>query len=183
MISTRALWTAGLWVAFGAASQASAQTFPVVTGTTEIQIGVSGITLPRDSGGLWSLNPELRIGFFLQPGFELQAEGNFRAWPGGAVSGRSYGGGGNLVWYPNLGPQSRNLYLLGGASGVLSEPPGQDEDTELDVTGRGGVGYKAPIAFPWLAGAHLSVEYRGEVIVTRDRAFVSGAAIGISFFR
>jgi hypothetical protein len=182
MISTRPLVVALAWLVLADARAACAQTFPVVPGTTEIQVGVTAISIREDEGGLWSLNPQLRIGFFLQPGFEFQAEGNFRAWPGGAVGGKSYGGGGNLLWYPNLAPTSRNMYLLAGAGGSYFDPPGLKE-SEFDVALRGGLGYKAPIHLPFLGSAHLTAEYRGEYLLTDPTDFVSGAALGFSFFR
>lgn len=182
MVSTRTLLVALAWVVLADARAASAQTFPVVPGTTEIQIGATGLSIREDAGGLWSFNPELRVGFFLQPGFEFQAEGNFRVWPGGAVGGRSYGGGGNLLWYPSLAPKSRNMYLLGGAGGSYNDPPGT-ADSEFDVAIRGGLGYKAPLGIGLLGSAHLTAEYRGEYLLTDPADFVSGAAIGISFFR
>jgi hypothetical protein len=162
---------------------ASAQTFPVVAGTMEVQVGAAGIVLPENTNGMVSAQPELRLGYFVSEGLQLQIVGDARVWPLGMVAPANYGVGAQFLWFPNLGPQNRNLYLLAGAGGAYSDPP--RDDSQFDPLARVGLGVKVPLAgvgLGFLQRAHLTVEYRGELLFQDETDFVSGAAVGFSFF-
>ena len=65
---------------------AACQTVPVDPGTFEFQLGVASITLPEESDGMYSAEPELRVGWFLRQTLEVMVQGNIRAWPLGATA-------------------------------------------------------------------------------------------------
>lgn len=164
------------------ASAALAQTFPVVRGTTEFQVGAAGVMMPEDSNGMVSYQPEVRFGYFIGEGLQVQFAGDMRVWPLGTIGPARYGGTVSLLWFPNLGPQNRNLYLLGGAGGAYRDPPGPHADGEFDPSLRGGLGIKVPLGgFAFLQGSHLTMEYRGELLLQDETEFVSGVGIGLSF--
>jgi hypothetical protein len=155
---------------------------PIEAGTWEIQAGLAGIVLPEDIEGTYSLQPEVRFGYFIADAIELQAQGDVRVWPLGSVAPNSYGVGGSVLWFPSI-QEERNLYLLGGVGGAYTDPPGSAEDSSFDPLGRVGFGFKVPITgLGFLDGSYLNLEYRGEMAFVDDPDFVSGAAIGLSFF-
>ncbi len=157
---------------------------PIEAGTWEIQAGLAGIVLPEDIQGTYSLQPEARLGFFIVDAIELQAQVDVRVWPLGSVAPNSYGFGGSVLWFPSI-QEERNLYLLGGVGGAYTDPPGSVEDSSFDPLGRAGFGFKVPITgtgLGFLDGSYLNLEYRGEMVFVDDPDFVSGAAIGLSFF-
>ncbi len=180
---------------------AHAQTFPVVKGTQELQIGFSMMSMPEIVSVTWSAHPELRWGIFLGEGFEAQLTADMRVWPLGIAAPRSYGGGLNLLWFPNLGQGHRNLYLLLGGGGAWTDPAEPTIDASLDPAGRVGLGAKVSLeqlGLPFLVGWHLTTEYRGEfVYLNEDSAdypglpesastgldFVSGVTVGVSILR
>jgi hypothetical protein len=181
-----------------AARPAEAQSFPVVGGTQELQIGVSMVSLPEITNGSWSAQPEVRWGLFLADGLELQVGLDTRVWPLGSQAPKSYGGGVSMLWFPDLGTVDRNFYLLAGAAGMWSDPPQAAFHASFDPVGRGGMGLKVPLdnlGLGFLAGKHLTVEYRldfvllnedeedyavlGDVATNYD--FLSGLAVGVSF--
>ncbi len=156
-------------------------TVPIEEGTWEFQVGLAGIVLPEEVHGTYSLQPEARVGLFLGDALEIQGQAEVRVWPLGDVAPNYYGLGGNLLWYPEI-QNDRSLYFLGGAAGSWNDPPGEDEGG-FDPLGRLGLGFKVPISGPgFLDNAFLSLEYRGEFIFAESTDFVSGAAIGLSFF-
>jgi hypothetical protein len=156
---------------------------PIAPGTWEFQAGIAGIVLPEDIPGTYSLQPEARIGYFIREGIELQAQGDVRVWPLGSVAPNHYGVGGSVLWFPPI-QEERSLYLLGGMGGAYSDPPGSEEESSFDPLARAGFGFKVPISgLGPLDGSYLNLEYRGEMAFTDDPDFVSGAAIGLSFFR
>jgi hypothetical protein len=168
-------------VAFGLAPRAAAQTFPVVRGAIEFEAGIAGIVLPEDSAGTFSAQPTGRIGYFVAEGFEAQVEGSVRVWPLGSVAAHSVSASGNLLWYPSLGPKSRNLYLLGGAGMASTSPP--EEDTTWDPLARGGIGYKVPLSGKFVNVLHFTAEFRGEYLLKDPADFVAGALLSLSYFR
>jgi hypothetical protein len=157
-----------------------------VPGALEIQAGVAAVVLPEDSRGTHTIEPLGRIGYFLAEGIELEVEVSTRVWPLGAIAPKSIAVGGALSWYPNLGPQNRNVFLSGGV-GVLSEdPPGVKEGTTWDGFARGAFGFKVPlegVGLGLLDALHLSIEFREEALFQESTDFVSGAVIGFSYFR
>lgn len=166
------------------ASATLAQTFPVVRGTTELQVGGVGVVMPEDSGGMVSLQPEVRFGYFIGEGLQVQLAGDVRVWPLGLVAPARYGGAVSLLWFPNLGPQNRDLYLLAGAGGAYTDPPGSRAEGEFDPLLRVGLGIKVPLgAFLLLERAHLTMEYRGDLVLQDETDFLSGIGIGLSFIR
>jgi hypothetical protein len=183
MISRWAVVIAGVVLAPLAAR---AQTFPVTPGTIEVQAGMAGVVLPEASDGTYSAQPEFRVGYFLAPALQLQLVVHSRLWPLGAVAARNHGVVAHAVWFPNLGPQNRNLYLMAGAGGARNvPPPATGLDVSFDPLLRGGVGYKIPlqdVGLGFLSSTHLTVEYRAEYWLQDEAAFVSGAAFGFSYF-
>lgn len=164
-----------------AASSASAD-IPVGVGSKEIQIGVAGIVLPENSLGTYSLQPEVRVGWFIREAVEVVLQGDVRVWPLGEKAANSYGAGVALAFFPKLN-ETHNLYLLGGVGGAYADPPGA-VDAGFDPLVRAGFGFKVPVAgLPLLPGAYLNVEYRGEFVLADENDFVSGAALGLSFFK
>lgn len=162
----------------------AAQTFPVDSGTLEIQVGVAGIVLPEESDGLFSAQPELRVGWFVRDRIEFQVQGDVRIWPLGDTAARSYGGSGNLLWYPKLAGDRHDLYFLGGAGGAYSDPPDPALSSGFDPLVRGGIGLKVPLAglSDALRSLFFNAEYRGELVLQDETAFVSGISIGVSRF-
>src|SRR5262245_51320053 len=69
--------------------EAAAPEAPSAPRTLEIQLGVAGVTLPEESNGLCSAEPELRLGWFIRPNVEFQAQGDIRAWPLGNIAAKS----------------------------------------------------------------------------------------------
>jgi hypothetical protein len=166
------------------AGAAFAQTFPVVRGTTELQVGGVGVVMPEDSGGMISLEPEVRFGYFIGEGLQVQLAGDVRVWPLGVVAPANYSGAVSVLWFPNLGPQSRDMYLLVGAGGAYSDPPGPQAEGEFDPLFRFGLGVKVPLgSFLLLERAHLTMEYRGDVAFQDETDFLSGIGMGLSFVR
>ena len=162
----------------------SAQTFPVVAGTMEIQLGAAGVILPENTNGMVSAQPELRVGFFVSEGLQLQFVGDARVWPLGTIAPPSYGASAQFLWFPNLGPQNRNLYVLGGMGGAYSDP--LVGDSAFDPLARAGLGFKVPLGdfgLGFVTRSHLTVEYRAEMIFQDETDLVSGVAVGISLFR
>ncbi len=186
---------AGAWLPGG---NAGAQTFPVVGGTQEVQIGFSVVTLPEITGGTWSAQPELRWGLFIADGLEIQVTADARAYPLGTTAPKSYGGGVNVLWFPVLGDRDRNFYLLAGGGGAYSDPSSPAIDASFDPAGRIGLGVKVPLdamGLGFLMGRHLGAEYRGDFVFLNEDAddypyeedfatsleYVSGFTIGVSF--
>ena len=56
-------------------------------------------------------------------GIEAQFTADGRVWPLGAKAPRSYGGGLNILWFPNIAQGKRNLYFLVGGGGAWVDPP------------------------------------------------------------
>jgi hypothetical protein len=163
-----------------------AQTFPVVAGTLEFQGGMAAVALPEENVGSISAQPELRIGYFFMEGVEAQVVGDGRVWPLGNTAPSFYGVTGNVLWFPNLGPRSRNLYFLGGGGGVLVDPPSPTVDSSIDPLLRAGMGIKislAEIGWTFLHPFHLTVEFREEVLFGDETDFLSGVSFGLSSFR
>ncbi len=168
------------------AERAEAQTFPVVVGTLEFQGGFTAITVPEASNALIGTQPEVRVGYFIREGVQLQAMLDTRVWPLGDVGATSHGITANLLWFPNLGPRSRNLYLLVGAGGAIVDPPGALDSSGFDALVRGGVGAKVSLedlTISWLTPLHLTVEFRTEYLLADESDIVSGVALGFSWFR
>jgi hypothetical protein len=191
-------------VALGSAlvpGTAPAQTFPVTKGSQEIQVGFSAISLPEFVGGSISAQPELRYGRFVGEGLEVQLGAETRVWPLGTQAPKLYGGSLSVLWYPNLGPRNRNLYLLVGGGGSWNDPPQVTRDASFDPAVRAGMGVKVSLenlGLAFASGWHLTVEYREELVlynedegayaglgtdVSTDRDLLSGLAIGVSLFR
>lgn len=181
----RSVLAALLGVALLLPAGALAQTFPVVRGSTEVEFGFAGIVLPESEDGTYSAQPELRFGYFLAEGLELQLGLHGRIWPLGAVASKNYGVAGHVRWYPNLGPGNRNLYLLGGAGAARNDPPPRiPEEASVDPFARGGLGYKIPLrdlGIGFLSGAHLATEYRLEYVLRGDNDLVSGGLLALSY--
>jgi hypothetical protein len=165
---------------------ASAQTFPMASGTLEVQFGLAAIVLPEGSDGAYSAQPELRVGLFLMPGLELQVQGDARLWPLGSVAAKSYGASAHLLWFPALSPENRNFYLMAGGGGALSDPPARTGlDSGFDPLLRGGLGYKVPVSgldFGFLKRPHLTVEGRLEALFQDETDLVSGGSVALSYF-
>lgn len=165
---------------------ASAQTFPVVAGTMEIGVGVSAVALPERITGSISAQPEVRVGFFLAEGLMLQVVGDARVWPLGNTAPSTYGVAGNLLWFPNLGPRSRNLYLMAGGGGNFVDSPNPADDSSIDPLLRGGVGVKVPleeIGLGFLHPYHFTVEFREEVVTGDETDFLSAVSFALSRIR
>ncbi|MGQ0722641.1 MAG: hypothetical protein ACT4PE_13880 [Candidatus Eiseniibacteriota bacterium] len=165
---------------------ASAQTFPMTSGTLEVQFGLGAVMLPEGSDGTYSAQPELRLGLFLMPGFELQVQGDARLWPLGSVAAKSYGASAQVLWFPRLSPENRNFYLMAGGGGALNDPPARTGlDSGFDPLLRGGLGYKVPLTgldFAFLKQSHLTIEGRLEALFQDETDLVSGGAIALSYF-
>ncbi len=165
-----------------AATGASAAGVPITPGTMELQAGIAAIILPESVDGTFSAQPEVRFGYFLREAVELQVIGDVRVWPLGAKAPHSYGIGGVLLWFPRV-HEDRNFYLLAGAGGAYTDPPGT-EGSSFDPLGRAGFGFKVPMeGFGFLPSAFMTIEYRAELSFADETDFVSGAALGISMFR
>jgi hypothetical protein len=165
---------------------AFAQTFPVVPGTLEIGAGMAAVALPEATTGSISAQPEVRVGYFFAEGMMLQVVADTRVWPLGIVAPTSYGIAGNVLWFPNLGPQNRNLYLMAGAGGALVDPPGPAKGSSVDPMIRGGLGVKvslADVGLHFLRPFHLTVEFREEYVHSDENDFLAGLAFGLSAFR
>jgi hypothetical protein len=162
----------------GAAIPAPAPATPVAGGL-EVRVGVAGIVLPEASGGSFSAQPEIRVGWFLADRLELQAEGSARVWPLGSVAPHSIGTVFNVLWFPPLGAGRRDLYLLAGGGGAYADPP--VGDAAFDPLLRGGLGVTAPMAglVPAWTSISFAVEYRGELVLADDADFVSGVSLGL----
>lgn len=145
-----------------------------------LRVGIAGIVLPEASGGTFSAQPELRIGWFTGVDMAVQVEASARVWPLGGVSAKSYGVAGNILWFPPLAGEQRDFYLLGGGGSYYSDPV--LGDSSFDPVVRGGVGMLASLAslIPSAASVRLAVEYRGELLLADDTDFVSGIALGLS---
>ena len=145
-----------------------------------MRFGIAGIVLPEASGGTFSAQPELRLGWFPQAHIAIQIEGSARVWPLGPVAAHSFGLAGNLLWFPPISAGRRELYLLAGGGGYYTDPPlgGSSFDPAL----RAGVGVMAPMGglVHSLSALRLSMEYRGEYLFADQTDFVSGIAIGFS---
>ncbi|GJM43885.1 MAG: hypothetical protein DHS20C21_07270 [Gemmatimonadota bacterium] len=169
------------------ASSGLAQSFPVVSGTMEFQFGLTGMALPENSGGgSLSAQPELRVGRFVAEGVELQLVGDARVWPLGVTAPSSYGVSANLLWFPNLGPTSRNLYLLVGGGGALVDPPSAAVGSSFDPLGRVGVGVKVPLSelsVSWTKSLFFTVEFREEYVAADESDYLSGISFSVSQFR
>jgi hypothetical protein len=175
-----------LLVVLPLAGTAAAQSLPLVKGAVEIQAGIGATLMPEDEEGFVSVQPELRVGWFLGDGLMIQAMGDSRVWPLGTVGSSSYGVTGNLLWFPNLGPGNRNFYLLGGAGGTLQDPPGPAEGSSFDTLLRAGIGAKAPMAgvgVGWLDVSYFTMEFRTDLVIQDETNFVSGISMGLSWFR
>lgn len=160
----------------------AAATLPISPGTKELQIGVAGIVLPENVNGTFSAQIEARVGLFLKEALEAQVAGDVRLWPLGDKAPDSYGIGVNFLWYPKL-YEDRNLYVLAGAGGALTDPPGPD-DGGFDPLMRAGFGFKVPVSkFVFIPASFLTIEYRGEMLFADDSDFVSGAGLALSFFK
>lgn len=165
---------------------ASAQTFPVVAGTMEFGVGASAVALPEEISGSISAQPELRLGYFLAEGLMLQVVGDARVWPLGTVAPSTYGVAGSLLWFPNLGPRSRNMYLLAGGGGNFVDPPQPSEDSSIDPLLRAGVGVKVPLnglGLSFLHPYHFTAEFREEIAVGDETDFLSGVSFALSRIR
>ncbi|MBZ0267087.1 hypothetical protein K8I85_02940 [bacterium] len=165
---------------------ASAQTFPVVAGTMEIGAGISAVALPEQTTGSISAQPEVRVGYFLAEGLMLQVTADTRVWPLGTAAPSTYGVAGNLLWFPNLGPRSRNMYLMAGGGGNFVDPPSPTVDSSLDPLLRIGVGVKVPmeeIGLNFLHPYHFTVEFREEMAVGDETDFLSGLSFTLSRIR
>jgi len=186
MTSIRPTLAAVLLAALASTALAQESTPPAEEAAPEIarglvfRVGVAGIVLPEASNGTFSAQPEVRFGWFLQQRVAIQIEGSARVWPLGGVAARSYGLAGNVLWFPPLGREGRELYLLAGGGGAYTDPA--VGDTSFDPAIRGGIGVLAPLAglVPSLAGLRLAVEYRGELVRADETDFVSGISIGVS---
>ncbi|HET9886640.1 MAG TPA: hypothetical protein VFR10_03940, partial [bacterium] len=102
--------------------------------------------------------------------------------------------GASLLWFPQIG-NHRNMYMLAGAGGAITDPPGEPDGGFKPLV-RAGVGFKVPMSgLKFLGDAYLTMEYRGEMVFIDDPEFfeddtiedgsnfVSGAAIGLSYFK
>ena len=163
-----------------AADTSDAEVLAVAPEGLVLRFGVAGIVLPEESGGTFSAQPELRLGWFPQAHLAVQVEGSARVWPLGAVASHSFGLAGNVLWFPPLSEGRRELYLLAGAGGYYTDPP--VGDATFDPAVRGGVGVMAPLGglAKSLSALRLSVEYRGEYLLADKTDFVSGIALGFS---
>jgi hypothetical protein len=173
---------------------ASAQSFPVTPGTLEFQLGIAGIVLPEDQNGTFSAQPEVRAGYFVLEGLQLQAEANARVWPLGNQAPKSYGLGAHVLWFPRPFP-SRSVYALGGlAVSYLDYADRYQIESGVVPSVRVGGGIKVSLAkgfVRFMRSGHFTVEYRGEwirlnedmVVSGRQVDFVSGIALGYSIFR
>lgn len=165
---------------------ASAQTFPVVAGTMEFGAGATALALPEEITGSISAQPELRVGYFLAEGLMLQVVGDARVWPLGTVAPSTYGVAGSILWFPNLGPRSRNMYLTAGGGGNFVSPPNPSDDSSVDPLLRIGMGVKVPmeeIGLNFLHPYHFTVEFREEIAVGDETDFLSGISFGFSRIR
>jgi hypothetical protein len=170
----------------GLAGVARAQSFPVVAGTLEFQGGMAAVSLPEQNFGSVSAQPELRIGYFFSEGMMAQLVADTRVWPLGTAAPSFWGVSGNVLWFPNLGPRSRNLYLLAGGGGALVDPPAAAEGSSFDPLLRGGLGIKVSlveVGLTFLQQLHLTVEFREEMVVGDETDLLSGVAVGLSSFR
>jgi len=167
---------------------------PIDPGTIEMQFGAAGIVLPENFRGTFSAQPEARIGYFISKGLEIQAQGEVRVWPLGGQAPDHYGIGVSALYFPAL-REEQNFYLLGGLGGALIDPPGELEGG-FKPFARAGVGFKVSMAgLKFLGSGFLNMEYRFEKLFVDDAelfddptlesgsSVVSGAAIGLSFFR
>jgi hypothetical protein len=166
----------------------------VPPGTWEFQGGFSGIVLPEAFNGTWSAQIEGRAGYFIKEALEIQGMINWRVWPLGGKAPHYYDFGVSALWFPKIG-DIRNMYLLGGAGGAVTDPPHEPEGGFKPLI-RAGVGFKVPMrGLEFLGNAYLTMEYRAEMVFIDDPEFfedptiedgsdfVSGAAIGISYFK
>jgi len=168
------------------ATPLAAQTFPVVRGTLEVGAAMAAVALPEHTGGSISAQPELRVGYFIAEGMMVQVVGDTRVWPLGTQAPKWYGVAGQLLYFPNLGPRSRNLYLMAGAGGALVDPPNPAEDSSMDPLIRGGVGVKislVEVGLRFLQGLHFTAEFREEYVRSDENDFLSGLSFGLSTFR
>ncbi|HMB71100.1 MAG TPA: hypothetical protein VKU85_17445 [bacterium] len=164
---------------------AQAQPAPVAAGTLEIQGGIGAIGLPEGTDGTYSAQPELRVGFFLSEGIELQAAGSIRMWPLGTVAPHNASAAAHLLWYPSLGPGHRNLYLLAGGGIARNDPPGFLIERTFDPLARIGFGFKIPLAALGLgamSAGWFTTEFRSEVLFEEFTSPVAGIAVGYSYF-
>ena len=165
---------------------ALAQTFPVVPGTLEIQGGVSAVSLPEETVGSVSAQPEARLGYFVAEGVMVQLAADARVWPLGNTAPSLYGLAANVLWFPNLGPRNRNVYLMAGGGGVLLDPPGAVVDSSIDPLLRGGLGFKVPmeeVGMSLLKSLHFTVEFRGDYVLADENSFLSGVTFAFSRIR
>jgi len=142
--------------------------FSVAKGSQDLQFGFSMVSLPEIVKGAWSAQPEIRYGVFLSDGLQLQITAETRVWPLGKEAPKSYGGGVNLLWFPDLGTASRNFYLLVGGGGAYEDPPQQTLDASFDPMVRGGVGARVPLrdlGIPFMASWYLSTEFAVKAVL------------------
>lgn len=167
---------------------------PITKGVWEYQGGASGIVLPESFNGTWSLQLEGRVGYFIGEGWELQGMINGRVWPLGSKAPKYVDLGGSVLYFPEIGGK-RNMYVLGGAGVAKTDPNGPPEGGFKPLI-RAGFGFKVPMSgLKFLGNAFLTMEYRGEMVFIDDAEFfedptiedgsdfVSGAAIGLSWFQ
>ena len=167
---------------------------PVTAGTWEFQGGFSGIVLPESFNGTWSAQIEGRTGYFIMEAVELQGMINVRVWPLGSKAPHYTDFGASVLWFPKIG-ENQNMYLMGGAGGATTNPPGEPEGGFKPLI-RAGFGFKVPMSgLKFLGDAYLTMEYRAEMVFIDDTEFfedptiedgsdfVSGAAIGLSWFK
>ncbi|MAF26945.1 MAG: hypothetical protein QF819_07575 [Gemmatimonadota bacterium] len=160
---------------------AGAQTIPVVASTTEYGIGMAALTLPEEVRGPHSLRMDVRGGYFVAEGLQMQAEASVRFWPLGNRAPRGYGMGANALWFPDLGPGNRNMYLLLGGGVVRQNYPGQE--ATMDGLARVGFGVKlrSPVLrYVWMT--HAAVEFRSEAHFADEVETTSGFTVGVSRF-
>jgi hypothetical protein len=164
---------------------ARAQPTPVGAGTLEVQGGIAAIGMPESTRGTYSAQPELRLGYFLADGVELQAAAHIRMWPLGAVAPHNAAAAAHLLWYPELGPGHRNLYLMAGGGVARNDPPGYLIERTFDPLARFGVGYKIPLAdlgLGAMSAGWLTTEFRVEALFEEYTSPVAGIAVGYSYF-
>lgn len=178
----------------GFAAPSRADEPPITQGIWEFQGGASGIVLPESFDGTWSLQIEGRAGYFIKEGWELQSMLNWRVWPLGSKAPKYVDLGGSILYFPEIG-NKRNMYVLGGAAAVKTDPNGPAEGGFKPLI-RAGFGFKVPMSgLKFLGDAYLTMEYRAEMVFIDDAEFfedptiedgsdfVSGAAIGLSWFK
>jgi hypothetical protein len=164
---------------------ARGQAAPVEAGTVEVQAGMAAIGLPEGTDGTYSAQPELRVGWFLSEGVEVQGVGHIRMWPLGAVAPHNAGAALHLLWYPSIGPGHRNLYLMGGGGIARNDPPGVLVERTFDPLARAGLGYKIPLSglgLGAMSAGWFATEFRLEMNFEDDTGVVAGIVGAYSYF-